>query len=241
MKTLLSIAMILRLAEFAPAAIVSISNNANCYAEQIDGTGGGVVVYANGAIPGPSVSFHDPLHVTDSGGRHWATEVLFEAWVSASTPTYAQVEGYFVGSAEISGTSTPEIIEAAETYAIDVLSFTLDAPGTVSLINYNVGISTSYSSPPMAYQTKLTLDGVDYQINAADATFTLPVGVGTHTASFTERAEAFKVNWPNPAYSSSGLMQSQHQIQVSSVPEPSSAMVWVLGASLLLGARRSRA
>ena len=241
MRTILFIATALGAAGLAPAAIVSISNNANCYAQQLDGVGAGNVVYANGAMPGPYLNFHDPLHVTDSGGRHWATEIIFDAWVSVNTPTFAQVEGYFVGSAEISGTSVPAINEAAQTVAIDVLTFTLDAPGSVSLINYNVSTGTVNSSPPMIYQTILTLDGVDYQVNAADATFTLPVGAGTHSASFSTMTEAYKSAWPTPAYASSGFMQSQHQIQVSSIPEPSSAVIWILGAGMLIGTRRSRA
>ncbi|MEI7955671.1 MAG: hypothetical protein WCJ66_10930 [Verrucomicrobiota bacterium] len=240
MKNFLYITIVLGMAEFAPAAIVSLSNNADCYAQQIDGTGGGVV-YAGVAPSGPSLNYHDPYTATAIGSRNWTTEALFVSWVSTNTPTFAQVDGYFVGTSAIGGTSPPGISDGSQVFASDTLIFTLDTAGTVSLINYNVGISTSGSSPPMVYETKLSLDGVDYQVSAANATFTLPVGVGTHTASYSMLADAFKAGWSNADYSSGGTLQSQHQIRVSSVPEPSSAMVWVLGAGLLLGTRRSRA
>jgi len=73
------------------------------------------------------------------------------------------------------------------------------------------------------------------------ATTTLPVGVGTHQASYHLLTDAYKTAWPSTDYSSGGTMVSQHQILVSSVPEPAAAMFWVLGAGLLLGSRRSRA
>ena len=53
--------------------------------------------------------------------------------------------------------------------------------------------------------------------------------------------DAYKIAWQPADYSSGGTMVSQHQIQVSSVPEPSAAMVWVWGAGILIGTRRSRA
>ena len=239
MKTLLFVATALGVGGLAPAAVVSISNNANCYVQQIEGGDG--VVYAGGAAPGPSLDFHDPYTTTTSGSRNWTTEALFVSWVSTSTPTFVQVDGYFVGTAAINGTTPPGTIEGAQAVAYDTLTFTLDAPGTVSLINYNVGITTTSNSPPMAYQTKLSLDGVDYQVSAANATFSLPVGTGTHTASYSILAEATLMAWPNPDYASGGTLQLQHQILVSSVPEPSSAMVWVVGAGLLIGIRRARA
>lgn len=224
---------------FAHAAVVSSSNVATATAKHTDSILGLVFSTTQTAA---NLSAIFPSQTTTVASHSYTTEGYFTSQVTTNTPTLLLVDGYFVSASQFGGSfsGVPLVTAAAEISASNTLTFTLDAPGTVTLKNFNVGTTIFPGNSPTFFEAALVLDGVTYHTSASDGTYTVPVAAGIHTASYELRAAAFRLGSSDGSYNANGLMQSYHQIVVSSVPEPATTVTLLFGASLLLGIRRSR-
>ena len=174
------------------------------------------------------LSQYDPDSRTWFGMDMTQTFVDFAAGITSSSSTFMQLDGYINGFAATNAPGNTYTFAMVNGYTY-VSSFTLDQPGTVTMTAASASVS---SSGDALAALLFYVDGVTYLQNTTGST-SVAISAGSHWVAWQGYAYAESGSYYNHVASSWAAVTGQGQIQIQSVPEPTTLAV--LGLGLLAG------
>ncbi len=212
------------------ASITSISLSSFAGVQHNDTSSNPIDVFSQTTNAFP-LTLYSPLTVTTVGTMNYQTEASLQGAATVSTSTTYQLDTFFAGDATTYGTANPPAYSGNSTIALNIMvTFTLDAPGTITFNSYNSLFQGSTGSNwATAGGGKLFwLDNTLVHSSYSDATYVIPVSAGSYFVQVYEEIKPSFIAGPPPSDFATVYATSRTKVLIESVPEPGSFLLAVL-------------
>jgi hypothetical protein len=224
----------------AMANITSVAATSSAYVAHNNVASNPVTVFSS-SVSGVPHSFYSPYTLSSPGTMNYSSEVSTSAAITQNTATSFEFRSTF--AADVACFGSPNGVTTGNVGAGlgSTVSFTLDAPGTLTIFSTNTVTNTAVGSQQAAATTSkiIWLNNSVVYSTFSDGTLVIPLLAGSHQVDVSEGASASFVSSPIiPADSASAFGTTRTRILIQSVPEPTSVAAIGLGLAALIRRRK---
>jgi hypothetical protein len=172
---------------------------------------------------------------------NYSSEVSTSAAITQNTATSFEFRSTFAADVACFGSPNGVSTGSAQAGLGSTISFTLNAPGTLSIFSTNTVTNTSVGSPQASGQTYkyVELNNTIVFSGFADGTLVIPLLAGSHQVDIGQGALASFVSSPlNVTDFATAYGTTRTRILIQSVPEPGTFAAIGLGIAAVMRRRK---